>query len=99
MGDPVELSDELAVARLTWTVTPHGKLLHAVRVLDGSFDDGPAPAVTACGRRTLLVVPGLFTRMGARRCDRCCDAVGLPHGTGSPKNDPVCRQRLGLDDG
>jgi hypothetical protein len=51
----------------------------------------------ACGRRAKWVsIPGVFTRMGADRCTGCCRATGLPPGAGSPKNDPACRELLGL---
>lgn len=56
------------------------------------------PALTtACGRTLRgLVIPGIFTRMGAMRCKQCCRRVGLPEGRGSPKNDNRCREILGL---
>jgi hypothetical protein len=32
-------------------------------------------------------MPGIFSRMGAPRCKRCCKAVGIPAGNGAPYND------------
>jgi hypothetical protein len=57
------------------------------------------PALTtACGRTMKgLVIPGIFTRMGAMRCRQCCMRLGFPPGKGSPKNDDRCRRILGLD--
>lgn len=52
---------------------------------------------TACGQTMHAGIPGLFTRMGATRCEKCCDALGMPHGIGSPKNDDTCRAILGMD--
>ena len=51
----------------------------------------------SCGLQTMFWIPGIFSRMGAPRCKRCCRATGLPQGKGSPKNDPECRKLLGLD--
>jgi hypothetical protein len=59
-------------------------------------DDGQASARLACGRLGNCWVPGVGDRMGADRCPSCCDALGLPHGVGSPKNDLTCRALLGL---
>lgn len=42
-------------------------------------------------------IPGIFSRMGLKRCSRCCDKFGYPRGVGSPKNDPECRRILGID--
>lgn len=49
--------------------------------------------VTAtCGRAIKdPCVPGIFSRMSMKRCDRCCDRLGYPRGIGSPKNDEKCR--------
>lgn len=82
-----------------WAVTPSGELLHYLvltpqQLLD-LVDEGSAtgdPSLRlACGQTTSRVsIPGMFTRMGAQRCSRCCAAVGCPPGKGSPKNDPAC---------
>lgn len=55
------------------------------RQLDG-------PIRLACKATAAWVsIPGLFARMGAMRCRRCCKAKGFPEGKGSPKNDVACR--------
>lgn len=46
---------------------------------------------SACGVRTWYAVPGLLSRLGLERCAHCCDRLGIPRGTGSPKNDPSLR--------
>ena len=52
---------------------------------------------TLCGRKAhITLIPGLGHRMGGKRCNTCCDRLGYPRGTGSPKNDADIRQRLGL---
>lgn len=51
----------------------------------------------ACGWKVAVAaIPGVFSRMALMRCARCCDKQGMPRGKGSPKNDDVCRQILGL---
>lgn len=75
-----------------WWVTPTWRTLHAAASID--IDDGyetSGDGVTVCGRRAWLSIPGVFTRMGAPRCKRCCAGLGYPQGVGSPKNDAVCR--------
>jgi hypothetical protein len=55
-------------------------------------DDGGTPQAdgkTACGLSGQFVMPGILSRMGARRCPACCDAVGVPHGRGAPYNSGV----------
>lgn len=84
-----------AVAEYDWVVTQTYKTLHCVRELDDAPQfvlDAMGSGITQCGVRTWLYIPGIFTRMGAPRCKRCCQAVGFPQGTGSPKNDPSCRE-------
>lgn len=61
---------------------------------DGDQVLGPA----LCGVGESQSIPGIFDRMGADRCDECCDRLGYPHGAGSPKNDEACRALLGMTD-
>lgn len=42
---------------------------------------------TACGLDGVFRMPGMFERMGAARCLRCCRALGIPAGVGAPFND------------
>ena len=50
---------------------------------------------TLCGRGPVgLSIPGMFSRMEAKRCDKCCDRSGYPRGVGSPKNGAACRAIL-----
>lgn len=50
---------------------------------DWRFNDADA----ACGKEGPFYIPGIFSRMGAPRCKRCCKAVGIPAGDGAPVND------------
>lgn len=74
-----------------WWVFYDGTVLHAAEVQYDQRLDVGGQGSTACGRRGTLWIPGIFTRMGAQRCKRCCLVVGFPQGTGSPKNDKKCR--------
>lgn len=94
------------LARLDWVVTASygsyrdGGRLHAL----ASFDDAElaeeqwgGAGTTLCGFHSeWLNIPGIFSRMGQKRCNRCCDLSGYPRGEGSPKNDDECRRILGL---
>ena len=84
------------IAEWDWVISFQGEQLHhaeaaAVDVDGWQFED----VKTSCGRTfDIAVIPGMFTHMGAKRCDRCCDRVGYPRGEGSPKNDPACAELL-----
>lgn len=81
------------LADFDWVQTRSGEQLHAVHMhipigkLARLDDALPTFVRLACGRRTVASIPGPFTRIRAKRCDRCCDALGYPRGVGSPKND------------
>lgn len=47
---------------------------------------------SACGLRTRFDLPGLFSRMGTPRCQRCCKSLGIPWGHGSGANDPALKE-------
>lgn len=100
-----------AIVRYDWLWTLHGERLHYAELTDeqaadmddyrqlGLADEGTDGAFRlACGwTASYIGIPGVFSRMGLYRCARCCDAVGMPRGKGSPKNDPACREALGMD--
>jgi hypothetical protein len=75
---------------------PDGQYLHHATVPDNRDETFWPPLRLDCGWVTAVVIPGVFTRMSARRCAACCAINGLPRGRGSPKNDPNCRAILGL---
>ena len=69
---------------------PRGStLLHRIARIEWGDEawHGYGLAVTACGREGEYLIPGIFSRMGAKRCVRCCRAVGIPAGVGVPFND------------
>lgn len=88
-----------------WVLTRHGDRLHCPELWDDpEYDAYTEKGRTACGRKSALTIPGVFTRMGAMRCEHCCRITGFPPGKGSPKNDDSCRplveerlRQLGLD--
>ena len=91
--------DELMrLAELDWLVAGDWSRLHCARVSTPNVDEWRFEGVTfGCGWSVEVAsIPGLFARMGAARCARCCDFAGIPRGAGSPKNDNRCRRQLGL---
>ena len=71
---------------------PRGEMLHRVKRLDNPrawsrFPSGDGE--TVCGRKGLVTMPGFMSRMFAKRCPKCCKALGVPNGTGAPYNDPT----------
>jgi hypothetical protein len=53
----------------------------------------PLPARAACGlRRRWWWMPGLFSRLGRRRCTPCCHALGIPAGYGTPVNEASLKE-------
>lgn len=96
----VSLADEdqreRALWECDWATTLHGdKLHHATKATLTDYQDYTSgDGETSCGRKLFLLIPGMFTRMGAERCGRCCDVLGYPRGTGSPKNDEKCKPFL-----
>lgn len=90
------LTDDQRLAEWDWLITPDGNRLHHARLnadlADYLTDGGVENIILTCGRWVgWASIPGLFARMGAYRCQRCCDRIGYPRGKGSPKNDDACR--------
>jgi hypothetical protein len=101
---PCDTSDEagvsgggVSVVELCWLVTSSGSSLHHGSFTGDVDNEVSGEGRTDCGIESVLSVPGIFTRMSAPRCRRCCAATGMPEGTGSPKNDDDCRRLLGLE--
>lgn len=80
-----------ALGEWDWWVTNEGRRLHAAEVTYDPLYQVAGVGRTACGKEGRLAIPGIFTRMAAERCKRCCDRLGYPRGIGSPKNDQRCR--------
>jgi hypothetical protein len=53
-----------------------------------------AEGTTACGLKGWFSMPGISGRLGAPRCPKCCDVIGIPRGDGAPYNvgvpEPGC---------
>lgn len=76
--------------RMRWWVGPSWGVLH--RVAEISFDDDDrisGHGATACGRLLPLRMPGIFSRIGLKRCHLCCVAAGVPDGNGAPFNQGI----------
>lgn len=78
-----------------WLVLPSWNVLHRISEIEwGEFagkdgNEGDAVeghGVAVCGARGHFCIPGLFSRMGLRRCAHCCAALGIPCGDGAPFN-------------
>lgn len=67
--------------------------LHRVKeFLKKEQDDfvGVAEAITVCDLTAeQLVMPGIFSRMGAPRCENCCRKLEIPDGKGAPFNQDI----------
>lgn len=82
------------IAEWDWVQLGRGEVLHAVQTLDdpeATEDEWGGDGTTECGKHGYLAIPGLLSRMGAPRCQRCCSVTGMPSGVQSPKNVNTCR--------
>ena len=79
-----------------WLVSGKWRRLHGIPAaaitpeeMRNAIDDGRLlPARAACGmRRRSWAMPGLFSRLGRRRCTPCCHALGIDPGYGTPANE------------
>ena len=87
-------SKRIADWRWRWVVLPGWRRLHRVSLLDlNQFrNDKRIPAqggkgVTVCGRKGLLIMPGILSRIGLPRCHHCCRITHVPDGLGNPYNN------------
>lgn len=97
------MSEESSARALTSTVvwfhSLYGERLHFVPKADTQgdfFDDAThssadTTANAICGLRCDWMAPGVFSRMGMPRCQRCCKALGIPRGSGCPLNQEALR--------
>jgi hypothetical protein len=86
-----------------WLHTAHGAVLH--RIVDNVllkkmkpgkdyFTEGVVESV--CGRVAVFHLPGLLSRIGMKRCVRCCKKIGIPEGYGNPHNDKKLEKFKGI---
>ena len=87
------LSDWRETAEWDWVELGKGQRLHAVATIvnDDADDEWYGDGTTVCGLGGRMWIPGIFTRMSATRCRRCCERTGMPQGDQSPKNVDECR--------
>jgi len=43
--------------------------------------------IAVCGAEGFMSMPGIFSRMSAKRCKKCCELLELPNGIGCPYNN------------
>jgi hypothetical protein len=85
-----------------WLCAGRWKNLHAIagELLTGeqmrAAIDHAEPIVlpAACGLERPWVMPGMGSRLGLRRCERCCRALGIPLGYGTPANEASLKETL-----
>jgi hypothetical protein len=83
-----------------WLVSGKERRLHAIRgheltaeQMRTAIDEcRPIPARAVCGLRRRWRMPGLFSRLGRRRCVACCRALVFPPGCGTPANEQDIRK-------
>jgi len=80
------------IAEWDWVHLGTGLVLHAVGTVTNDADaDWYGDGRTLCGRAGRMWIPGFVSRMGDRRCRRCCTLAGMPQGKQSPKNVEALR--------
>lgn len=82
--------------RSRWLVLPRWGVLHRVSSIKWG-EDYPEQMIngqgtTVCGKTGFLMMPGFMSRMGLKRCPKCCKAMGIPQGDGCPENEGVIEQ-------
>lgn len=76
--------------RLRWCVkTNQAGPLHRVAAITLNEERIGGQGVTACGQFLDMWMPGLLSRIGRKRCPRCCLAAGVPQGNGAPINEGI----------
>lgn len=77
-----------------WLTCGKQRRLHAIpgaaaspgRMRDAIDDALPIHARAACRLSRGWWMPGMFSRLGRRRCTPCCHTLGIPPGYGTPAN-------------
>jgi len=86
--------------KYSWMVTDTWDVLHYVPTIvdwdDNYWElhekqfDNDFRWKTLCGIQEILGAPGIFSRMGRPRCEKCCILLGITQGVGCPINDKSC---------
>jgi hypothetical protein len=74
--------------RSRWLVDRRWNALHRIASIELDEPDEMivGEGVSICGRRRRFTMPGIFSRMGLKRCGECCRLLGIPSGDGAPFN-------------
>lgn len=75
-----------------WLVLPSWNVLHRIcEIAPDAIGDGlpNGEGRALCGATGHFSVPGVFSRMGLRRCAHCCDRLGIPRGDGNTLNGGI----------
>lgn len=74
--------------RSRWLVNARWKVLHRISDIEWNDQDQwiSGRGITICGQAGEFRMPGIFSRMELRRCEKCCKALGIPAGDGAPMN-------------
>lgn len=90
-------------SKYTWFETYYGNRLHFMPDADGTSDDaglfwmrrcvdtGGKTSTSLCGHTGVWLAPPMAARMCMPRCAKCCKALGIPDGDGTPFNDKELR--------
>lgn len=85
-------------SKYTWFQTYYGERLHFLPDADEEgfweivVELGEYYTKAICGRWSRYNAPGIAARIVLPRCKRCCDALGIPYGQGTPFNDDSSRK-------
>ncbi|MFF4090368.1 hypothetical protein ACFYY9_26330 [Streptomyces nigra] len=90
-----------------WLVCGKWRRLHAIhsaaitadQMRNAIDDNRPIPERAACGLRRRWWMPGVFSRLGRRRCTPCCHALGIQPGYGTPANENHRKATTARQDG
>jgi len=80
-----------------WLQIDGGRLLHHATIthIEPDYETEWHGVRLDCGQRVeWACIPGILTRIGARRCAACCEINSYPTGKGSPINEHVCRAMI-----
>lgn len=77
--------------RSRWLVLPRWGVIHRVAAIEWEDPEDmiSGTGTTVCGRTGRLRMPGIFSRMGLKRCPKCCTILGIPQGGGNPYNEHI----------
>lgn len=89
MVEPLHLSQDDWRSR--WLVLPRWGVLHRIATIEWDEPDEKISGngATLCGRTGRLNMPGILSRMGLKRCPKCCRLMGVPQGDGNPYNEGI----------